>query len=99
MIIRWDEFRAHTGRRHTTIQQRNLGRFLVRHGEGIFESAVPISQLVTSPLLRLDALTTDLLAADLVGGVGGDHGVEVVVVVAGELVGTTLGALLLLPRR
>ena len=41
-----------------TVQKRNLAELLVRDGEGILEATVAVPELIQSPLLRLDALTT-----------------------------------------
>jgi hypothetical protein len=35
---------------------------LLGNGKGILEAAVAFSELITSPLLRLDTLATDFLA-------------------------------------
>ena len=80
---------------HTPIQQGNLARLLVRNRESVLEAAVAVTELIPPPLLRLDALAADLLAAHVVAAAGGGNRVEVVVVVAGEVVGA-LGTLLLL---
>jgi hypothetical protein len=45
------------------IEQRNLARLLVGRGEGLLETCITVSKLVTSSLLRLDALFADGLAA------------------------------------
>jgi hypothetical protein len=45
-----------------TVQKRNLAELLVRDGEGILEAMVAVPELIESPLLRLDALTTNFLA-------------------------------------
>ncbi len=69
----------------TAIQQGHFAGLLVGNRKCILEAAVPVTELITSPLLRLDALTADLLATLFVRS-RGDHGVEVVVVVAVEVV-------------
>jgi hypothetical protein len=46
-----------------TVQERNLARLLVGDGEGVLEAAVAVPELIASPLLRLDTLATDFLAA------------------------------------
>ena len=46
-----------------TVQEGNLARLLVGYGESVLEAAVAIPELIASPLLRLDTLTTNLLAA------------------------------------
>jgi len=46
-----------------TVQERNLAGLLVRNGKGILEATVAISELIASPLLRLDTLATNFLAA------------------------------------
>jgi hypothetical protein len=48
-----------------TLEDRGLGRLLVRGGEGGTEAVVALAELVTAALLRLDALTADVLAAAL----------------------------------
>jgi hypothetical protein len=45
------------------VQKRNLAELLVRDGEGILEAMVAIPELIESPLLQLDALTTNSFAA------------------------------------
>ena len=47
----------------TAIEQRNFARLLVERGEGLLEACVTVSKLVTSSLLRLDALLADGLTA------------------------------------
>jgi hypothetical protein len=49
-----------------TVQERNLARLLVGNGKGILEATVAVTELITSPLLRLDTLTTDFLAAAVI---------------------------------
>ena len=46
-----------------TVQQRNLAGLLVGDGKSILEATVTIPELIASPLLRLDALAADFLAA------------------------------------
>ena len=79
---------------HTPIKQGNLARLLVRHGESVLEAAVAVTELIPPPLLGLDPLAADLLTAHVVAGGGGSR-VEVIVVIACELV-RCLGTLLLL---
>ena len=45
------------------VQQRNLAGLLVGDGESILEATVAVPELIASPLLRLDALTTNFLTA------------------------------------
>ena len=45
------------------VQERNLARLLVGDGEGILEVAIPVPELIASPLLRIGTLATDFLAA------------------------------------
>ena len=46
-----------------TVQERNLAGLLVRDGESVLEATVAVPELIASPLLRLDALATNFLAA------------------------------------
>jgi len=46
-----------------TVQERNLAGLLVRDGKSVLEATVAIPELIASPLLRLDTLTTNFLAA------------------------------------
>jgi hypothetical protein len=73
----------------TTVKQGNFAGLLVRHWQGILEPAVPIPQLVSPPLLRLDALATNGLAAHVSAAssvVGGRLEVGVVLVIVAVLV-------------
>ena len=45
-----------------SVQERHLAGLLVGNGESVLETAITIPELVTPPLLRLDALATDFLA-------------------------------------
>jgi hypothetical protein len=45
------------------VQERNLARLLVADGKGVLQAAVAVPELIASPLLRLDTLTTNFLAA------------------------------------
>jgi len=46
-----------------TVQKRNFAGLLVGHRKGVLEATVAIPKLIASPLLRLDALTTNFLTA------------------------------------
>ena len=46
-----------------TVQERNLARLLVGHGKGVLQAAVAVPELIAPPLLRLDTLATNFLAA------------------------------------
>jgi len=46
-----------------TVQKRNLAGLLVRDRESVLEVTVAVPEPIVSPLLRLDALTTDFLVA------------------------------------
>jgi hypothetical protein len=48
-----------------TLEDGGLGRLLVRGGQRSAEAVVPLAELVTAALLRLDALAADVLAAAL----------------------------------
>lgn len=48
-----------------TLEDRGLGRLLVRGRQGGAEAVVPLAELVTAALLGLDALAADILAAAL----------------------------------
>jgi hypothetical protein len=63
------------------VQERNLAGLLVGDGKSILEATVAVPELITSPLLRLDALATDFLAADLIRSSGGAGGGEVIIIV------------------
>jgi hypothetical protein len=64
-----------------TVQQRNLAGLLVGDGKSILEATVTIPELIASPLLRLDALAADFLAANLIRSCGGTGRGEVIVIV------------------
>jgi len=65
----------------TTIKQGNFAGLLVGYRQGILEAAVPISQLVSPPLLRLNALATNGLATHVSAASGvGDGRLEVGIV-------------------
>jgi len=49
--------------RRRAIQKRNLGGLLVGDGEHILQSAIAISELVSAPLLALDALLANLFTS------------------------------------
>jgi hypothetical protein len=51
-----------------TVQQRNLAGLLVRDGKSILEATVAVPELIASPLLGLDALAADFLAAAMMNG-------------------------------
>lgn len=46
-----------------TVQERDFARLLVGDRKSILETTVAIPEFIASPLLRLDTLTTDFLAA------------------------------------
>ena len=46
-----------------TIQERNLAGLLVGDGKGVLEATITVPELIASPLLRLDTLATNFLAA------------------------------------
>lgn len=68
------------------IEQRNLAGLLVRDWQRILEPAVSFPQLVPPALLRLDALTTDGLAALVSAHAGDVDGGEVFVIIVAVVV-------------
>lgn len=64
----------------SAVEEGNLAGLLVGDRKSILEPAVTVAKFITTPLLRLDALTTDGLAADIGSVSGSDSGLEVVVV-------------------
>ena len=64
-----------------TLEDGSLGRLLVRGREGSAEAVVPLAELVTAALLRLDALAADVLAAAFWLLAIGGGGREVIVLV------------------
>ena len=63
------------GARRTAVEERDLARLLVRDGERLLEAAVPVPELVAPPLLGLDALLTDGLAA-AIGGLSDMYSIQ-----------------------
>ena len=69
----------------SAVKEGHLARLLVGDGQSILESAVAIAKFIATPLLGLDALTANRLAAGI-GASSRDHGLEVVVVLIGVIV-------------
>ena len=64
----------------SAVEKGNLAHLLVGDGESILEPAVTVTKFImTSRLLRLDALTADSLAADISGVSSHDRRLEVLV--------------------
>jgi hypothetical protein len=79
----------------SAIKKRNLAGLLVGDGKRVLEAAVTLPEFITPTLLRLDALTTDLLPAPRWTGFvgGGSDGLEIVVIVGIGRLGLLLGAI------
>jgi hypothetical protein len=65
------------------IKQRHLARLLIRGWKGLLQAGVSIAELITPPLLRLDALLPDRLTTSIVVNLrcGGGKWVKLLVVV------------------
>lgn len=64
-----------------SVEQRHLAGLLVRRREGLLKACVTVPELVASPLLGLDALLADGLAAGVCAASRHQGGLEVVVLV------------------
>jgi len=74
----------------TPIKEGDLAGFLVGHREGVLEPAVTFPQLISPPLLRLNALATDVLATSISPNDVG-RGLEVIVIVVALFLGAPDG--------
>ena len=68
------------GKTHTSLQQRYFAALLVRYGEHILQSRIPIAQLIAPTLFSLDALSPGRLLARACDLLNRHHAVWVVVV-------------------
>jgi hypothetical protein len=70
----------------SAVEEGNLAWLLVGDGECVLETTVTVTKLITTPLLRLDALTTNGLTADIGSASSRDRGLELIIVLVGIII-------------